>query len=191
MRSSWSTSAPRAGSRPTGWPAAALRHAVAAGDVTTATELLSEHWLSLVVRGQGRELADWVDGLAPRVLAGSAELAVAGAGSALAAGDLERAEGYLGLVDARAGTVPAERRAHFTLSRAILTMFEARLRGDFQATCNAAHKVLTGHQLAGLPGDSRVVANVNLGVAECWTVGCTWRLGAAGGGAGAGTPRVL
>ena len=152
-----------------GMAAAALRHAVAAGDVTTATELLSEHWLSLVVRGQARELADWVDGLAPRVLAGSAELAVAGAGAALAVGDLERAEGYLGLVDARAGTVPAKRRARFALSRAILTMFDARLRGDFEATRNAAHKVLTGHQLAGLPGDSRAVANVNLGVAECWT----------------------
>ena len=152
-----------------GMAAAALRHAVAAGDVVTATELLSEHWLSLVVKGQARELADWVDGLAPRVLAGSAELAVAGAGAALAVGDLERADGYLELVDAKAGMVPAKRRAHFSLSRAILTMFESRLRGDFEATRNAAHKVLTGHQLAGLPGDSRAVAHVNLGVAEYWT----------------------
>jgi LuxR family transcriptional regulator, maltose regulon positive regulatory protein len=152
-----------------GMAADALRHAVAAGDAVTATELLSEHWLSLVVKGQAQELADWVDGLAPRVLAGSAELGVAGAGAALAVGDLERADGYLKLVDAKAGTVPAKRRAHFSLSRAILTMFESRLRGDFEATRNAARKVLTGHQVAGLPGDSRAVAHVSLGVAEYWT----------------------
>jgi LuxR family maltose regulon positive regulatory protein len=152
-----------------GRAATAVRHAVAADDVFTATELLSENWLSLVVHGHAGQLADWVDGLAPRVIAGSAELAVAGAGAALALGDLEKAQGYIGLADAKAAAVPAKRRVHYTIGRSIVTMFDARVRGDFDATRRAAHKVLTAHQIAGAPGDSRAVAHLNLGVAEHWS----------------------
>jgi LuxR family transcriptional regulator, maltose regulon positive regulatory protein len=154
-----------------GSPAAAVRHAVAAGDVATAAELLSEHWPSLVVRGRAQELADWVDGLSPRTVAGSAGLALAGAGAALAMGDVERGESYAALADARTGAVPAKRRPHHALSRAIVTMFDARLRGDFEATRTAAHKVLAGQQLAGLRGDARAVAHLDLGVAEWWLSG--------------------
>jgi len=152
-----------------GLAAKAVRHALAADDVVAATELLSEHWLSLVVRGQAHELANWVDGLAPRVVAGSAELAVAGAGAALVLGDLERAQGYVRLADAKATAVPAKRRARYSLGRAIVTMFDARVRGDFEATRGAAHKVLAAYQLAGAPGDSRAIAHLNLGVAEHWS----------------------
>jgi LuxR family transcriptional regulator, maltose regulon positive regulatory protein len=152
-----------------GMPASAVGHAVAAGDVTAAAELVCEHWLSLIVHGEAQELADWVDGLAPRVVAGSAELALAGAGAALATGDLERAQGYEQLADARAGMVPTKRRARYALSRAIVTMLDARVRGDFEATRTAARKVLTGQQLNGMPEDSRAVAHVALGIAEHWT----------------------
>jgi LuxR family maltose regulon positive regulatory protein len=152
-----------------GMAATAVRHAVAAGDVTAAAELVCEHWLSLIVHGEGQELADWVDGLAPRVVAGSAELALAGAGAALVTGDLARAQGYQQLADARAGMVPTKRRARYALSRAIVTMLDARVRGDFEATRTAAHKVLIAQQLNGMPQDSRAVAHVTLGIAEHWT----------------------
>jgi LuxR family maltose regulon positive regulatory protein len=152
-----------------GLAAKAVRHALAADDVPAATELLSEHWLSLIVRGQAKALADWVDGLAPRIIAGSAELAVAGAGAALTLGDLERAQGYVRLADTRATAVPAKRRARYTLGRCIVSMFDARVRGDFEATRTAAHKVLAAQQLAGAPGDSRAIAHLNLGVAEHWS----------------------
>jgi LuxR family transcriptional regulator, maltose regulon positive regulatory protein len=152
-----------------GLAANAVRHALAADDVVTATELLSEHWLSLIVRGQAEELANWVDGLAPRVVAGSAELAVAGAGASLALGDLERAHGYIRLADAKAAAVPAKRRARYTVGRSIVTMFDARVRGDFEATRSAAHKVLAAYQLAGAPRDSRAIVHLNLGIAEHWS----------------------
>jgi LuxR family maltose regulon positive regulatory protein len=146
----------------------AVRHAVAAGDVTVAAKLVSEHRLSLLLHREAAELSGWVDGLAPRVLAGSAELALAGAGAALALGQLDQAQSYIELADAKAGGVPAKRRARYALSRAIVTMLEARLRADYEATRSAAHKVLSTLQVAAVPGDSRVLAHLNLGVSEHW-----------------------
>ncbi|HEY1569102.1 MAG TPA: LuxR C-terminal-related transcriptional regulator [Solirubrobacteraceae bacterium] len=146
----------------------AVRHAVAAGDVTVAAELVSEHWLSLLMHRGATELSGWVDSLAPRVLAGSAELALAGAGAALALGELTHAQSYIELAEAKARDVPAKRRARFALSRTIVTMLDARLRGDYDATRNAAHKVLGSLQVAEAPGDLRVVAHVYLAIAEYW-----------------------
>ena len=147
----------------------AVRHAVAAGDVTVAAELVAEHWLSLLMQREAAQLSGWVDGLAPRVLAGSAELALAGAGAALALGELEQAQGYIELADAKARDVPAKRRARFALSRAIVAMLDARVRGDYEATRSAALKVLGSLQAAEAPGDPRVIAQLSLAVAEHWT----------------------
>ena len=121
------------------------------GDVMVAAELVAEHWLSLLMQREAAQLSGWVDGLAPRVLAGSAELALAGAGAALALGELEQAQGYIELADAKARDVPAKRRARFALSRAIVAMLDARVRGDYEATRSAALKVLGSLQAAEPP----------------------------------------
>jgi LuxR family maltose regulon positive regulatory protein len=149
--------------------ATAVRHAVAAGDATTASELVSDHWLSLVTYGEAAELSRWVDGMASRLVAVSAELALAGAGASLALGQLERAEGYVQLADAKAGAVPAKRRARYALSRAIVAMLDGRLRGDYEAARTAARKVLGGLHAAGASGSARALAHLNLGIAEHWT----------------------
>jgi LuxR family maltose regulon positive regulatory protein len=146
----------------------AVRHAVAAGDVTVAAELVSEHWLSMLMRREAAELSGWVDSLAPRVLAGSAELALAGAGAALALGKLEHAQSYIELAEAKARDVPAARRARFALSRTIVTMLETRLRGDYDATRTAAHKVLGSLRVAGTSGDLRAVARLHFVISEYW-----------------------
>jgi LuxR family maltose regulon positive regulatory protein len=152
-----------------GSASSAVRHAVAADDVNVAAALVSEHWLSLLTHGEATELSGWVDGLAPRLLAASAELALAGAGAALALGQLERAQGYIKLADAGAGGVPAKRRTRYTVSRAIVTMLDARVRGDYDAVRSAARKLLSGLQTADVPGDTRLVAQLGLGVAAYWT----------------------
>ncbi len=149
-------------------PASAVRHAMAAGDDQAAAELLSERWLTLIGRGRGEELDSWIEGLGQDAVAGNAELAVAGAGAALSAGDLERADGYLALADARVPAVTAQRRARFALSRAVVSMLRARLVGDHAATRHAARKVLAGRQHSDLPDDIYAVAQVTLGVAEFW-----------------------
>ncbi len=152
-----------------GRSATAVHNAMAAGDLAMATGLLSDRWLTLIVQGHGAQLRDWIDGLAQPVVAASAELALAGAGAALAAGDQERARGYAALADAGARDVPGKRRARYVLFRAIVTMLDARVRGDYETTRNAARRVLATHQLADFPGHVLAVAHENLGVAECWS----------------------
>ncbi len=146
----------------------AVRHAMTAGDLTIATDLLREHWLSLLVNGNAGDLAEWVDGLPRRMVSDSPELAIASAGAALDLGDHESALGLLGLADARAGLVAAKRRARFALSRSVVKMMQARIEGDFQEVRNAAHKVFAGQPLAGASGDLRALAVLHLGIAAEW-----------------------
>jgi LuxR family maltose regulon positive regulatory protein len=151
-----------------GMAAGAVRHALTGGDVKAATELLAEHWLTLVVDGEAQALVAGIEALPRQVIAASTELSLAGAGALLDVGDLQQAERCLELSDARAGTVPAKRRAHHTLTRAVVKMLQASLRGDFAATRCAARKVLTGHQLGDLPEEARPLAELHLGIAEAW-----------------------
>jgi LuxR family maltose regulon positive regulatory protein len=151
-----------------GMAAAAVRHALAARDVKAATELLTQHWLTLVVDGEAQALVDGIEALPGHVIADSAELALAGAGALLDVGDLQQAERCIELSDARAGAVPAKRRAQHSLTRAVVKMLQARLRGDFAATRRAAIKILAGHQLAALPDEARALAVLHLGIAESW-----------------------
>jgi LuxR family maltose regulon positive regulatory protein len=150
-----------------GMAAVAVRHALSAGDTTAATELVSQHWLSLVVRGHGEEVVAHFDGLAQQAGAASAELALAAAGALLDAGDLQRAEKCIALADTKVGSVAAKRRGAHNLARAVVRMVEARVRGDFEAARSAAVKVLAGHQLAVVPVECRLLALLNLGIAEC------------------------
>ncbi len=146
----------------------AVRHAMAAGDLAIATDLLGEHWLSLVVNGNADELAGWVDGLPRRMVSDSPELAIASAGAALDLGNHDHALGFLALADARGGLVPAKRRARFGLSRSVAKLLQARIEGDFSEVCNTARKVLAGQQLAGASVDLRALVALQLGIAERW-----------------------
>ncbi len=146
----------------------AVRHAMTAGDLAIATDLLREHWLSLLVNGNADDLATWVDGLPRRMVSDSPELAIASAGAALDLGNHDYALSFLGLADARAGLVPAKRRARFALSRSVVKMLQARTEGNFREVRNAAHKVYAGQQLAGVSGELRALAALHLGVAAEW-----------------------
>jgi LuxR family maltose regulon positive regulatory protein len=152
-----------------GRAAVAVRHAFSAGDVAAATDLLSQHWLSLVVGGEAEELVSHIDELPQQAVAGSAELSLAGAGALLDVGDLQRAEKYIVLSDARGSSVAPKRRASYNLARAVVRMLDARLRGDFETARTAAVKVLAGHQFAVIPSECRALALLNLGIAECWS----------------------
>jgi LuxR family transcriptional regulator, maltose regulon positive regulatory protein len=84
---------------------------------------------------------------------------------------LDRAEVYVDLADQSARAVPHKRLADFTLARTIVSLYAARLRGEFEDALAAARKVLTGHSSTALSvssGDRRVVALLNLGIAEFW-----------------------
>ncbi len=153
-----------------GRPADAVRHAVAAGDDVATAEMLGSHWLTFIVHGHGGRLAEWIDRLSEQAVVASPEVAVAAAGAALSADDLERAAGYLALADRAPRVVAPKRRARYALSRATAAMLEARARGDYGAARSAAREVLAGHGRLDLPDEMRAVAFLHLGVAECWSM---------------------
>ncbi|MFZ0090522.1 MAG: AAA family ATPase, partial [Solirubrobacteraceae bacterium] len=148
--------------------ATAVQHAMAAGDLKLATDLLCDHWLALVTQGDTHSLVTWIDGLPRRNVAGNPELAVAAAGAALDLGHRDQALGFLALADAGTGLVPGKRRARFGLSRAVVKMMQARIDGDFEETRTGAHKVLAGQQMTDAAVDLRAVAGLHHGIAEWW-----------------------
>ncbi len=151
-----------------GRPDKAVWHAMASGSHEMAEELVARQWLTLLLRGHAQQLLRWVRRLGDQAVATKPELAVAAAGAELAAGDLDAAHRYLTLADDQAGRLPAKRRAQFAVSRASVTMLESRLRGDFAATRDAAHKLLNAYQVGGADRELRALAQLNLGIADYW-----------------------
>jgi LuxR family maltose regulon positive regulatory protein len=149
----------------------AARHALAAGDWDLAANLLSASWLELLVRGEAVELADLIAELPPQLPAREPEVAIAAAGALLESGKLEQGREYLWLADDNASAVKSSRRSDFILARTIASIYEARIRGDFDAVLAAAHKLLAGQgseSRALDPRDRRALALLNAGVAETW-----------------------
>jgi LuxR family maltose regulon positive regulatory protein len=72
-----------------GAPAAAIRHALAAGDVDVATELVAGHWNDFFTRGFVATLAGWLDALPPDAVARDPRLWLARAWTALDDGRLD------------------------------------------------------------------------------------------------------
>jgi LuxR family transcriptional regulator, maltose regulon positive regulatory protein len=151
-----------------GRPAEAVWHAMAAGDQQMAQALVAQQWLTLIEQGHSRDLLRWVRSLGGQAVSTTPELALAGAAAELDEGDLDAARSYLQIADDHAGAVPTKLRARFTVSRAIVTMLECRTRGDLEATRDAAHKVLVSWSASDTDQLSRGVAQLHLGVAECW-----------------------
>src|SRR5262249_30293739 len=149
----------------------ASRHALAAGDWELAANLLSTGWLALLVRGEAVELADLIAELPTQLLAREPEVAIAAAGALLESGELERGQEYIRLPDDRASAVKSSRRADFVLARTIASIYEARIRGDFETVLAAARRLLAGLGSGGMaidPRDPRALALVNIGVAQTW-----------------------
>ncbi len=151
-----------------GRPAEAVWHAMAAGDQEMAQALVAQQWLTLIDRGHSRDLLKWVRGLGGQAMSTKPVLALAGAAAELDTGDLDTARSYLQIADDHAGAVPAKQRARFTVSRAMVTMLDSRARGDFDATRDAAHKLLGSWSVSGPDQLWHAVAQLHLGVAEYW-----------------------
>jgi ATP/maltotriose-dependent transcriptional regulator MalT len=110
---------------------AAIDHALRAGDVRVAADLLQHHWLGLYSGGQGIELLGWIDRLPRETLAEYPDVALARAGVARAMGrSLDEVEPWLVLVER---TVERERsddrrrelRAGVARQRAMVWLMEA------------------------------------------------------------------
>jgi len=157
-----------------GYLVEAVRHAQAAADWGLAARLLSDHWVGFGLNGLGATAHELLAGFPAGVIAADAELAARRAGDELARGSLEEAERYLTAATRGLESVPAQRRGRSQVVLAIVRMRLARQRGDLAAVTEQAERLLAPAAAAdpaelGLGGDLRMLALIDLGVAEMWT----------------------
>jgi LuxR family maltose regulon positive regulatory protein len=86
-----------------GQPGEAIEHALVAGDVHYAADLLTRSWLSLYSEGRAYALLDWVDRLPTEVLASNHRLCLLASGMARSLGRHDDAERWLDVVEGDAG----------------------------------------------------------------------------------------
>ena len=162
-----------------GYPVEAVRHAQAAQDWGLAARLLADHWLGLVLDGQGATAYELLTRFPAGAVAADAELIALMAAGELTWGSPEEAERYL----ARAARgfeggegpvpVPAERRGRMQIFLAIVRLGLARQRGDLPAVAEEAQRLLAPAEAAdaaqlGLGKDLRALAVINLSIAEVY-----------------------
>jgi LuxR family maltose regulon positive regulatory protein len=157
-----------------GQVAEAIRHTQAAGDWPDAARLLADHWFSLALDGQAQTMQALVRAFPPGE--GHPELAVVRAGGELVQGRLDEAAAHLAAAEAYAKTAPPERRRRLQVAVASLQLSLARRRGDLAGVIDQVRFLaspVTGQsdEDIALGSDLRVVALMNLGIAEAWALG--------------------
>ena len=158
-----------------GYPVEAVRHAQAAQDWSLAARLLSDHFLGLVLDGQGATAHELLAGFPAEVVAADPKLAVLMAADELFRRSLDAAERHLARAEQEMTPVPADRRGRFQVNLAIMRLMLAQRRGDLPAVVEEAQRLLAPDDLAdaALPGrcqDLRALALVSLGTAELWAL---------------------
>ncbi|MEV2238729.1 LuxR C-terminal-related transcriptional regulator [Micromonospora sp. NPDC049891] len=143
-----------------GRPADALRHALAAGDWTAATDLFVIRWPELVPYEQPAGTGPTPAPPPPEAVERDPELALACAAERALDGDTEAAVAYLRLATGHARRLPQPRRSRFGRLVAAVELTLARLAGDPQTVRSAAARLLAtgGEQTADDPPTARTVA---------------------------------
>ena len=148
----------------------AIRHSIAAKDWDVAANLVTANWLGLLVRGEARTVAELVRSLPRHSIVGHPELALAAGAALLESGEGEQAQN-IRLADDTASTVRSSRRTEFSFARTVTRQYEARSTGDLERAIVASRKLLAGQGAEALALDGRerrVLALLNLGIAETW-----------------------
>ncbi len=154
-----------------GYPVEAIRHTQAAQDWSRAARMLSEHFLGLVMDGQGATAHELLAGFPSDLVAADPELVVLMAIDELFRRSLSAAERHLARAKQEMTSVPADRREGFQVNLAIMRLMLAQRRGDLTAVMEEAQRLLApdGSADGALPArcqDLRALALVNLGTAE-------------------------
>ena len=157
-----------------GYLVEAVRHAQAAQDWGLAARLLSDHWVGFGLNGLGATAHELLARFPAGVIAADAELAARMAVDELARGSLDEAERYLALATRGLESIPSDRRGRSQVVLAVVRMRLARQRGDVPAVAEQAQRLLvpagaTGLAELGVGGDLRMLALIDLGIAELWT----------------------
>jgi LuxR family transcriptional regulator, maltose regulon positive regulatory protein len=154
-----------------GYPVEAVRHAQAAGSWDLAGRLLSDHFLGLVLDGQGATAHELLVRFPAEMIDADPKLAVLMAADELLRRSLEAAEGHLARAERDMTSVPADRRGRFQVNLAIMRLCLAQRRGDLPAVVKEAQRLLAPDAaLPGLSQDLRALALISLGTAELWAL---------------------
>jgi LuxR family transcriptional regulator, maltose regulon positive regulatory protein len=152
---------------------AAIRHAEAARDYSTASRLLADNQMDLVLGGRADTISDLLKAFPEEVAASDAELAIVFATARLVDQELGQSKSYLELAQRLSDRVAPERTWHFELLFATVSLVVARWRGDLDTVLHSMRSVEAS--LEALPAgeralthDFRSVAFENLGIAELW-----------------------
>jgi len=157
-----------------GSPTEAIRHAQAARDWDLAARLLFDHWLDLVLGGQGATAHQLLTSFPVDVVAADAELTALLAVGELTRGSLETAERHLAQASHRMVSLPEDRRGRFRVVLAVLGLWRARQRGDLPAARQEVQRLLACAENLDMarkgPGeDLRALALIGLAAGEAWT----------------------
>ena len=150
-----------------GMPAEALDHAVRSNDWDLCAAIVGEHWLGLVVRGDGWRLRAALDHIPGDAILAAPELALAAAGLRLDAGQ-NAVDPLLDAAAAHAGDLSPQRRKRFDVAAAATRLYRARIGGDLNEALLAARAVLDEEWEAAVSKDVRALTLGSLGLAEYW-----------------------
>jgi LuxR family transcriptional regulator, maltose regulon positive regulatory protein len=145
----------------------AIRHTQAAGQWRLAAQLLSDHYFTLQLDGQGATAHELLGRFPTSLAHADAELAALAAADELYGGSLDDAERYLAQANRTSESVPENRRARFEVLLAIVRLSVARQRGDVSAVINESGRLLAAQEQPNqlpLGDDRRAFALVSLGV---------------------------
>jgi LuxR family transcriptional regulator, maltose regulon positive regulatory protein len=157
-----------------GYPVEAVRHAQAALDWGLAVRVLSDHFLDLVLGGQGASAYQLLARFPADVIDSDAELATLTAAHELLQGSPDTAERYLARAVQRLASVPTDRRGRLQVELAIMCLCLAQRRGDLPAVVEEADRLLAPGADADaerpVDEDLRALALVTLDAAEVWAL---------------------
>ncbi len=158
-----------------GYPAEAIRHALAAQRWALASSLVAGHWLGLYLDGRSATVHALMAGFPAESVCADAELAAAAAGDELAQGSLAAAERYLRLAEHAAESGPAGQPAAPKVLLDVVQMLMVEQTGDQRARGTLARRLLGAAESlteggeTSLGADLRALALISLGDSETWT----------------------
>ena len=149
----------------------AIEHALMAGDGRDAADMMVEHGLSLILRGEAATLDNLAGRLPAELVQSDPELALLAAFDRIMSADHETASAHLRLAMQREDLLHQDRRGRFVVLLAALRSAVGWQVGDVNEVLAAGHVALAVQGPAGAGGDDddgRAVTLSNLGAAELW-----------------------
>ena len=152
-------------------PVDAVRHAKLGDDWALAADLLSRHWIRLMLDGEEATLAALLDGFPAELVEADAELTTMTAVDRLFQSRWVEADTLLAAARRSIDSVPSARRQRARTALATVQLFRARQLGDIETVVDDASLLLEGDvdDGAGVDAELQALAHMNLGIVSTWT----------------------